>query len=208
MHSHWGLQEQRLMTAPLIVRDAAESREDRQEIVLMLHDFSFRPPHELLAGLTGATSAAARRMVMPMDGGMKMGLNDVTFDAYLANDRTLADPEVVRVAPGGRLRLRIINGASSSQFWIDLGTLTGQVVAVDGHPTHPVAGQRFPIAMAQRLDIVLELPGDGAFPILAQVEGQRARTGILARHRGRPYPPYRRGRWRRARGGQFAGGAA
>ena len=179
MHSHRGLQEQRLMTAPLIVRDAAESREDRQEIVLMLHDFSFRPPHELLAGLTGATSAATERMVMPADGGMKMGLNDVTFDAYLANDRTLADPEVVRVAPRGRLRLRIINGASSSQFWIDLGTLTGQVVAVDGHPTHPVARQRFPIAMAQRLDIVLDLPGDGAFPILAQVEGQRARTGII-----------------------------
>ncbi len=42
-----------------------------------------------------------------------------------------------------------------------------------------MARQRFPIAMAQRLDIVLDLPGDGAFPILAQVEGQRARTGII-----------------------------
>jgi FtsP/CotA-like multicopper oxidase with cupredoxin domain len=29
MHSHHGLQEQRLMTAPLIVHDAAELREDR-----------------------------------------------------------------------------------------------------------------------------------------------------------------------------------
>ncbi|WP_306309129.1 multicopper oxidase domain-containing protein, partial [Acidocella aminolytica] len=36
MHSHQGLQEQSLMTAPLIVRDAIELREDRQEIVLML----------------------------------------------------------------------------------------------------------------------------------------------------------------------------
>ena len=27
-------------------------------------------------------------------------LNDITFDAYLANDRTLADPEVVRVEQG------------------------------------------------------------------------------------------------------------
>ncbi len=32
---------QGLMTAPLIVQDAATLREDRQEIVLMLHDFSF-----------------------------------------------------------------------------------------------------------------------------------------------------------------------
>jgi hypothetical protein len=28
-------------------------------------------------------------------------LNDVTYDAFLANDRTLADPEVIKVEPGG-----------------------------------------------------------------------------------------------------------
>jgi FtsP/CotA-like multicopper oxidase with cupredoxin domain len=50
-----------------------------------------------------------------------MDLNDVDFDAFLANDRTLTDPEVVRVGRGGRVHLRIINAASSSQFWIDLG---------------------------------------------------------------------------------------
>ena len=41
MHSHHGLQEQRLMTAPMIVRSAADYREDRQQVVVMLHDFSF-----------------------------------------------------------------------------------------------------------------------------------------------------------------------
>jgi FtsP/CotA-like multicopper oxidase with cupredoxin domain len=33
MHSHHGLQEQSLLTAPLIVRDVAELREDRQDVV-------------------------------------------------------------------------------------------------------------------------------------------------------------------------------
>src|SRR5882724_491431 len=55
MHSHQGLQEQSLMTAPLIVHDVAELREDRQEVVLMLHDFTFRTPDEVLAGLTGTS---------------------------------------------------------------------------------------------------------------------------------------------------------
>jgi hypothetical protein len=41
------------MTAPLIVDDATDHCNDRQDIVLMLHDFSFRRPAELLAGLTG-----------------------------------------------------------------------------------------------------------------------------------------------------------
>src|SRR5437879_10604790 len=58
MHSHHGLQEQSLMIAPLIVPDVDERREDRQEVVLMLHGFTFRTPDEALAGLTGTTRAA------------------------------------------------------------------------------------------------------------------------------------------------------
>jgi hypothetical protein len=33
--------------------------------------------------------------------------------------------------------------------------------------------------MAQRLDVLIDLPGNGAYPIFAQVEGKRARTGIV-----------------------------
>jgi len=191
MHSHHEMQEQNLMTAPLIVHDAAELREDRQEVVLALHDFTFRTPEEVLAGLTGAPATAMAGMSMPgmaMPGmsGMGMDLNDVHYDAFLANDRTLADPAVVRVARGGRIRLRVINGASSSQFWVDLGELVGQVVATDGHRVRPVAGSRFPIAMAQRLDILIDLPQAGAFPILARLEGAGQRTGIVLATAGAP----------------------
>lgn len=116
-----------------------------------------------------------------MSGGVPMDLNDVEYDAYLANDRTLDDPEVVAVERGGRVRLRLINGATSTAFWIDLGTLQGTVVAVDGNPVRPVTGRRFPMTMGQRVDILVQLPagGGGAFPILAQREGDRERTGII-----------------------------
>jgi FtsP/CotA-like multicopper oxidase with cupredoxin domain len=183
MHSHYEMQEQILLTAPLIVEDEMARREDRQEIVMMLHDFTFRTPQEVLAGLTNTTN-----LPMPAPAAPHMGLNDVEFDAFLANDRTLADPEVVRLDPGGRVRLRIINGASSSQFWIDLGALIGNVVAVDGHSVRPVAGQRFPMAMAQRLDVLIDLPRSGAFPILAQLEGTTHRTGIILATPGSPIP--------------------
>jgi FtsP/CotA-like multicopper oxidase with cupredoxin domain len=183
MHSHQGLQEQSLMTAPLIVRNAAEQRADRQEIVLMLHDFSFRTPEEILAGLKQPPAPGMAMGGMAM-GSMSMGntapdLNDVDYDAFLANDRTLADPQVVRVPLGGRIRLRVINGASATQFWLDLGALRGTVVAVDGHDVLPVAVRRVPLSMAQRVDILIDLTGPGAFPILAQVEGKRDRTGIV-----------------------------
>jgi FtsP/CotA-like multicopper oxidase with cupredoxin domain len=237
MHSHHGLQAQRQMNAPLIVRSAEDVKADRQEVTIFLDDFSFTSPEELLAGLTGdpnaghhgghgmgvgdpppdeipaADMSASPGMAMApgmnmnagMDtsagmGGMNMGsggtnagsgmagmdmggsapdLNDVKFDAFLANDRTLDDPEVVRVERGGRVLLRIVNAAASTQFWIDLGTVRGTLVAVDGVPVEPIADQRFPIAIAQRLDLVVDVPAGGAFPVFAQVEGLTTRTGII-----------------------------
>ena len=53
-------------------------------------------------------------------------------------------------------------------------------VAVDGHDIAPLSGNRFPLAIAQRADIRLQLPaGAGAYPILAVREGDTARTGII-----------------------------
>jgi FtsP/CotA-like multicopper oxidase with cupredoxin domain len=192
MHSHVGLQEQQLLAAPLIVRDPADAARDEQEVVVLLHDFTFRDPAEILAGLSGGTGDAG-----DMDGmagmdhsavnhgsasmtGMQPHLNDIEFEAYLANDRTLGDPETVRVDAGGRVRLRIINAASSTNFWLDLGALTGDLIAVDGHDVVPRSGNRFPLAIAQRTDIRLQLPpGAGAYPVLAVREGDTARTGII-----------------------------
>jgi len=113
-------------------------------------------------------------------GGMMMDLNDVTYDAYLANDRTLADPEIVRVERGGRVRLRIINAAASTNFMIDLGALEGSLIATDGRPILPILGSRFPLAVAQRADIRMELPSEpGSWPILARREGDVLQTGII-----------------------------
>jgi FtsP/CotA-like multicopper oxidase with cupredoxin domain len=203
MHSHHGLQEQRLMAAPLIVHGADDLTADEQEVVVLLHDFTFRDPAEILAELTGgaammdhgahgmdANMGAMDHAAMghgSMDPGTMehgtmagMDLNDVAYDAYLANDRTLVDPQVIRTERRGRVRLRLINGATSTAFHIDLGRLAGAVIAVDGNAVAPVTGSRFPISMGQRLDIRVELPeSGGAFPILAVREGDTAQTGII-----------------------------
>ena len=191
MHAHT-LQEQGLLAAPLIVRDSAEQRRDEQEVVILLHDFSFSTPEELLVqlrrgsghGQTSSADHAGHGGTNSQHGSapapMSMDLNDIEYDAYLANDRTLDDPEIVRVEVGGRVRLRIINGATATAFTIDLGILNGLLVAVDGQDVAPVRGRRFPVAMGQRLDIRLELPRDRrAIPILALREGARERTGIV-----------------------------
>jgi FtsP/CotA-like multicopper oxidase with cupredoxin domain len=206
MHSHVPVQEMQLLAAPLIVRSAADLAADRQEVVIFLHDFSFKPADEVLAEITGGAghymagmdhgAPASEGAMADMDqsamggmSGMAMDLNDYNFDAYLANDRTLNDPDVIGVDAGGRVRLRIINAAAATVFWIDTGAIQGRLVAVDGHDVLPVNGTRFGIAMAQRLDIELDLPaGSGAFPILALREGARERTGIVLATAGAEVP--------------------
>lgn len=212
MHSHVPLQEMALLAAPLIVRSAADVQADRQEVVMLLHDFSFKSPEEVMAEITGGVAAhdmgamntgAAELGAMDMGteadaamdtsgmqgmAGMAMDLNDYDFDAYLTNDRTLSDPEVVQVAAGGRVRLRIINGSAATVYWIDTGEISARLIAVDGHDIQPLSGRRFGLAMGQRLDIEVDLTGAGAFPILALREGARERTGLILATPGASVP--------------------
>ncbi len=186
MHSHQGFQEVQLLAAPLIVHDPADRARDEQEVVIMLSDYSFTPPAEIFAKLRQG------ELKMTAAGPMKMSkpdANDVNYDAYLANDRTLRDPEVVKVEKGGRVRLRIINGGSGTNFFIDLGSLTGELIATDGMPIRPVQRNRFPLAIAQRIDVIVQIPSDGgAFPILALRELATERTGIILATPGAAVP--------------------
>ena len=184
MHSHLGLQEAFLLSAPLIVHGPSHKEVDEQEIVLFLGDFSFTPPTEIYAKLRKPAAKA-----MAMSGSMAQGksamamgkpdVSDVNYDAYLANDRTLADPEVLRVEKNARVRLRIINGSSGTNFLISLGELKGELIATDGMAVQALSGSHFPLAIAQRIDVRVKLPQEGSFPILAFREGATEQTGII-----------------------------
>jgi FtsP/CotA-like multicopper oxidase with cupredoxin domain len=174
--------------------------------LIMLADFSFTPPEQIYEGLrkrsgmpavtSAAPSAGAvSKLASPsaktmsakpaMAGMAKAGasatpLNDVKYDAFLTNDRTLADPEVIQVEPGGSILLRVINSSSMSAYHLDLGALSGELIAVDRFRVHPIAGQRFPIIVSQRLDIRIVIPhAPAAHPVLAILEGERRQTGVV-----------------------------
>lgn len=74
----------------------------------------------------------------------------------------------------------IINAGTATNFTIDLGALEGELFAGDGQPVQPVRGSRFPMAIRQRVDLMLSLPNSvGAYPVLARREGERERSGII-----------------------------
>ncbi|WP_347251469.1 multicopper oxidase family protein [Legionella sp.] len=186
MHSHEELQIQKLMAAPLIIHDPNEKKVADQEAVVMLQDFTFRDPEQVYAELRHKHPLNDDMSGMNMSGmnmensPMTMDLNDVKFDAYLANRRTLKNPDIIRVKPGSTLRLRLINASSSTNYWIETGKLSGQAIAVDGAAVKPLAAERFELGLANRLDILLTIPkGEGAYPILAQPEGTNSQTGVI-----------------------------
>lgn len=195
MHSHFGLQEQNLLAAPLIVRESSAIKSGMQEAVILLEDFSWTKPSMLFEELRKPKPAVnmAGGGGMNMAGGAmdgsKMDLDDVSYDAFLANDRTLADPQVFDVEKGAEVRLRIINAAASTNFVIELGAIEGTVVTVDGNPVAPIKVRQFPLAVAQRVDIVVRVPSDGkAVPVLARGEGLRMQTGVMLRPPGAAVP--------------------
>src|SRR5260370_9742296 len=64
MHSHQRLQEQLLLAAPLIIPDQRD-RPDQQEVIVMLADFSFTPPHHIFSPLTKAAFSPMGRSPSP-----------------------------------------------------------------------------------------------------------------------------------------------
>ncbi|HEX3369832.1 MAG TPA: multicopper oxidase family protein [Candidatus Cybelea sp.] len=186
MHSHEGLQEQSLLSAPLIIADPADERRDEQQIVAEIADFSFTDPDQIYASLRKpkpAEGAAA-------DTSMKPDVNDVSYDAFLVNRRPIENPELFRIEPRAKVRLRIINSGASTNFTIDLGSLRGTLFAVDGRPIAPVTASRFPIGIANRCDIRLETPGPGVYPIFAVREADSARGAFVLASRGTTVPKY------------------
>ena len=179
MHAHQ-LSEQQLLAAPMVTRE--RNAGDVQDVIVMLHDFAFRSPQEILAELTGSSAHSGHGAGVGSIGKAlgRPHANDVRYDAYLANDRTLDDPEVVRVEKGGRVRLRIINGGTATAFFVSTRGLSTRCIAVDGSSCQPVRQPSYPLAPGQRIDLLVEIPRQGgSFPVFARVEAARFVTGIV-----------------------------
>ena len=182
MHSHFSFQEQLQLHAPLILQTAEDREIADKEIVVLLSDFSFRSPEEIYRELT------CPKKMMSMD---SPDIVEVKYDAFLANSHPLSNPEIVEVKANSRVRLRLINGASATNFFVQLGDLSGEAIAVDGNRIESLGDQFFELAVAQRIDIVLTMPENvGAHPIFFQGEGTSMRSGIVLSKKGVPLPVY------------------
>ena len=177
MHSHYQLQLQDQLAAPLIIDPAQPDPLPAQSVVMLMSDFSYQDPETIFAHLRQGMNMKGMSMAKMSQ---KPDLNDVQYDALLTNGKTLSHPQIVTVKPGQWVRLRLIDGAAATNFFIHLGALSGQLMAVDGEAIHPLHQSDFTLIMGQRLNILVKIPeGEGAYPILAQGEGSTLQTGLI-----------------------------
>lgn len=189
-HSHSGLQEPVGHYGPIIIDPAAPDPVDYdREHVLVLSDWSFTHPHEImmrlkqspgyfnhqrttLAGLFSGEdriSAADRRMwaAMRMDPRDILDVSGATY-TYLINGHGPQENWTGLFRPGERVRLRIINASAMSILNVRIPGLPMIVVQADGENVRPVIVDEFQISIAETYDVIVQPTEDRAYTIVTE----------------------------------------
>jgi CopA family copper-resistance protein len=195
-HSHTGLQEQQGIYGSIVIEPKhGEPVKATRDHVVVLSDWTTENPHEVMRtlmrgsewyalrkgsmqSLTGAAKAGAlkdfwerERTRMPA-----MDISDVAYDAFLANGkRSIHLPG----KPGERVRLRVINAAASTYFYLESATGPMTIVAADGPAVRPLPIKRLLIGMAETYDVIVTVPRSGRWEVRATAQDGSGHASVL-----------------------------
>src|SRR5215813_974804 len=104
MHSHYGLQEQQLLSGPMVIRSPAESKVADAEFTVMLSDFSFTNPQKILKNLMGKKAATQEeKKENSMSGSKPMTMSEqkqsVVVQQWDAASKRLVSREIQAAPP-------------------------------------------------------------------------------------------------------------
>ncbi|MEQ7154173.1 copper resistance system multicopper oxidase [Brevundimonas aurifodinae] len=189
-HSHSGLQEALGHYGPIVIDPAgADPVGYDREHVLVLSDWSFMNPHDILlklkqspgyfnrqrttlAGFLNGNdrmSLEERRMwgEMRMDPRDILDVNGSTY-TYLINGHGPQENWTGLFRPGERVRLRVINASAMSIFNVRIPGLAMTVVNADGENVRPVETDEFQISVAETYDVIVRPTEDRAYTIVSE----------------------------------------
>jgi FtsP/CotA-like multicopper oxidase with cupredoxin domain len=186
-HSHTDLQEQRGLRGAIVIHPKKETLQYDRELVLLLADWTDEDPKKILANLKkdGDYYALKKGSVQSLYGFISnnavgkwfqgrwtrmgtMDLSDIGYDAFLANGRK--EFQFRDVIPGERVRLRIINGSTSTYFYLEAAGMRLHVVSADGVNVEPFKVDELLIAVAETYDLIFTIPAEEAFELRATAQ--------------------------------------
>ncbi|GGW50826.1 hypothetical protein GCM10007383_38170 [Arenibacter certesii] len=186
-HSHTMLQEQSGVFGSIVIHPKQQRLEYDKELVLMLSDWTNEKPINVLRNLKRGnewyqmkkgTSTPLNRVMVRGALGAQLDfwrqrmegadIADIYYPAFLVNGKEVV--EFPDFKPGEKVRLRIINGSASSQFWLTFGGETPTLISADGMDIVPVKRNKTFIAIAETYDFITTVPENGRIEFRAMVQ--------------------------------------
>jgi L-ascorbate oxidase len=188
-HSHSGMQEAEGLFGPIVIDPAgSDPIACDREHVLVLSDWSPIHPHEqmrrlkMMGGYFNRQRQTLAGLLASKDqslderlawGKMRMDatdISDVTGSTYsfLVNGHGNAENWTGLFAPGEKVRLRVINASSMTNFNFRIPGLPLTVVAADGNPVQPVETDEVQIAIAETYDFIVEPGAAESYGVIAE----------------------------------------
>ncbi|HEX2965633.1 MAG TPA: multicopper oxidase domain-containing protein [Syntrophorhabdaceae bacterium] len=193
-HSHTGMQQQSGVYGAIIIEALRNDPKSDRDHVVILSDWTDEDPHEvsrtlkrgsdwyaLKKGSAQSILGAARlgmlgdyfkREIQRMQA---MDIADVAYDRFLANGR----PELIIPAePNETVRLRIIDGSSTTYFHLEFAGGPMTIIAADGQDVEPIKETRFLVGAAETYDVFVQIPSAGAYEFRATAHDGSGYTSV------------------------------
>lgn len=97
-----------------------------------------------------------------------MDISDIAYDKFFINGLTTSNLDDLK--PNERIRVRVINGGTSSYFNVDFAGGTMEVVSNDGQDIQPIKVNHQLMGMGETFDFILTIPNDMAYEIRATAQ--------------------------------------
>ena len=192
-HAHTELQEQSGLYGALILHK--KQLDTIPEFVVVLSDWTNENPNEVLRSLKmandwyaiekGSTQNYGEALIKGYLGAkltqewlrmFPMDVSDVYYDAFLTNGQT--EQTLPNLKAGDKIKLRIVNGSSSTYFWLQFAGSKLTVVASDGEDVVPVEVDRMIIGVAETYDAIISIPENMSYEFKATAEDRTKSTSL------------------------------
>jgi FtsP/CotA-like multicopper oxidase with cupredoxin domain len=186
-HSHTHVQEQKGVYGALIIHPRKETIKADKEAVVVLSDWTDENPDQVIRNLRkdGDYYLYKKNSVRSLGGALSEGklgaylsnewqrmggmdLSDVGYDLFLSNGKR--DAQLVVAHPGERVRLRIINAAASTYFYVSLAGLPMRVISADGQDIQPMDARELLMGMAETYDVLFTVPDHKNYELRATAQ--------------------------------------
>ena len=188
-HSHTGLQEQRGLYGPILFHPKSGERiKTNRDYIVMFSDWTDENPNQILANLkkdgdwyalkknsvqswnrviAHGVTAIKNRLYGAWTRMGPMDISDVGYDLFLSNGKQKSD---LYAKSKETVRLRLINGAASSYFYVEFAGGPMTLVAADGMDVEPIKVKRLRLAIAETYDVIVPIPHKKAYELRSTSE--------------------------------------